>query len=174
MQRGQVSSGIPFIEKIHCWYVATLLQAWSPPSEFLLVVFTVSISNNVMGMDLLPVVWVPCRYNVCHNDLILLTSVANVVHIPGKIDPLLKSIETDISWEVQTWNHIAQSLQIVCKDDGRQNIFVSSTPPWHKTAYRNSIYSQTSNISRTKSQHLNISRLVLQLSLSNPFKPGVK
>ena len=30
-----------------------------------------------------------------------------------------------------------------------------------------------SNISRTESQHLNVSRLVLQLSLPNPLKPGV-
>ena len=30
------------------------------------------------------------------------------------------------------------------------------------------------NIRRTKSQHLNDSHLVLQLSLSNPLKPSVK
>ena len=36
------------------------------------------------------------------------------------------------------------------------------------------IYHQTSNISRIKSQNLNVSRLVLQLSLPNPLKPGVK
>ena len=35
-------------------------------------------------------------------------------------------------------------------------------------------YPQTSNIRDTKSQKLNISRLVLQLSLPNPLKPGVK
>ena len=35
-------------------------------------------------------------------------------------------------------------------------------------------YRQTSNISRTKSQTLNVSCLVLQLSLPNPLKPGVK
>ena len=33
---------------------------------------------------------------------------------------------------------------------------------------------QTSNISHTKSQNLNASRLVLHLSLPNPLKPGVK
>ena len=32
----------------------------------------------------------------------------------------------------------------------------------------------TSSSSRTKSQNVNISRLVLQLSLPNPQKPGVK
>ena len=35
-------------------------------------------------------------------------------------------------------------------------------------------YRKISNIRRTKSQNLNDSRLVLQLSLSNPLKPGVK
>ena len=33
---------------------------------------------------------------------------------------------------------------------------------------------QTSNIWRTKSLNLNVSHLVLQLSLFNPLKPGVK
>ena len=36
------------------------------------------------------------------------------------------------------------------------------------------IYRKVSNIRRTKSQHLNDSHLVLQSSLSNPLKPGVK
>ena len=35
-------------------------------------------------------------------------------------------------------------------------------------------YRKFSNISRTKSQNLNDSCLVLQLSLTNPLKPGVK
>ena len=35
-------------------------------------------------------------------------------------------------------------------------------------------YFQISDISRTKSQNLNVSRLVLQLSLCNILKPGVK
>ena len=35
-------------------------------------------------------------------------------------------------------------------------------------------YRQISNISRTKYQNLNVSLLVLQLSLRNPSKPGVK
>ena len=35
-------------------------------------------------------------------------------------------------------------------------------------------YCQTSNISHTKSQNSNVSHLILQLSLSNPLKPGVK
>ena len=35
-------------------------------------------------------------------------------------------------------------------------------------------YRQTSNTSFTKSQNLNVSHLVLQLSLGNVLKPGVK
>ena len=35
-------------------------------------------------------------------------------------------------------------------------------------------YRKISNISHTKFQDLNVSRLVLSLSLSNPLKPGVK
>ena len=38
----------------------------------------------------------------------------------------------------------------------------------------NIMYRKISNIRRTKSQTLNVSRLVLQLSLPNPMKPGVK
>ena len=36
------------------------------------------------------------------------------------------------------------------------------------------IYRKTSCISRTKSQNLNVSCILLQLSLLNPLKPGVK
>ena len=36
------------------------------------------------------------------------------------------------------------------------------------------LYRKTSSISRTKSQNLNVSNLVVQLSLLNPLKPGVK
>ena len=35
-------------------------------------------------------------------------------------------------------------------------------------------YRQTANVSHTKYQHLNVSRLLLQLSLPNPVKPSVK
>ena len=36
------------------------------------------------------------------------------------------------------------------------------------------IYQQTSNTSRTKFQNLNVYRPILQMSLANPLKPGVK
>ena len=38
----------------------------------------------------------------------------------------------------------------------------------------NECYRKTSSISRTKSQHLNVSCILLQLSSRNPLKPGVK
>ena len=37
-----------------------------------------------------------------------------------------------------------------------------------------STYRKTSSISQAKPQNLNVSRLVLQSSLPNPLKPGVK
>ena len=36
------------------------------------------------------------------------------------------------------------------------------------------MYRKTSSLSRTKSQDLNVSCLLLQWSLPNPLKPGVK
>ena len=36
------------------------------------------------------------------------------------------------------------------------------------------IYPELSNIRRTQPQNINVSRLVLKLSLPNPLKPGVK
>ena len=47
-------------------------------------------------------------------------------------------------------------------------------PNYHPLLQRKNNYHQTSNISHTKSPNFNVSRLVLQLSLSNPLKPGVK
>ena len=38
----------------------------------------------------------------------------------------------------------------------------------------NDNYSKTSSISRTKSQNLNVSSILLQLYSLNPLKPGVK
>ena len=35
-------------------------------------------------------------------------------------------------------------------------------------------YCKISNISRTQNQNLNDSRLIMQLPLPNPFKPGVQ
>ena len=49
-----------------------------------------------------------------------------------------------------------------------ENIFLNV----HMKQFLNN-YRQISNISHTKSQNLNVSCLVLQLSLSNPLKPGV-
>ena len=43
---------------------------------------------------------------------------------------------------------------------------------WHM--YATTAYRKISNIRRTKSPNLNVPRLVLQSSLTNPMKPGVK
>ena len=55
---------------------------------------------------------------------------------------------------------------------------VHTYQPWHlHLALPGSIsmtYRKTSSISRTKSQNLNVSNLVLQLSLLNPLKPGAR
>ena len=42
---------------------------------------------------------------------------------------------------------------------------------WH---WENSIYRKTSSISRTKSQSLNVSCILAQLSSLNPLKPAVE
>ena len=58
-----------------------------------------------------------------------------------------------------------------------QDISNSHADPTVTTASRDSHYAtyrKISNISRTKTQNPNDSRLALQLSLPNPQKPGVK
>ena len=44
----------------------------------------------------------------------------------------------------------------------------------YTTTQNNLIYRKKSSISRTKSQNLNVSCILLQLSSLNPLKPGVK
>ena len=51
---------------------------------------------------------------------------------------------------------------------------VSCDSIWFVWIFLRQIYRKISNIRRTKSPNLNVSRLVLQLSLPNPMKPGVK
>ena len=46
--------------------------------------------------------------------------------------------------------------------------------PYHERGCCRDVYRKTSSISRTKSQNFNVSNVVLQLSLLNPLKPGVK
>ena len=59
-----------------------------------------------------------------------------------------------------------------------QDYWVPSLAGLHKPEKDHSLgsgkYHKVSNISRTKSQSLTDSRLVLQLPLPNPLKPGVK
>ena len=53
-------------------------------------------------------------------------------------------------------------------------IWLFVLPTRNSAALLQTTYHKTSNISRIKSQNLNVSNLVLQLSLLNPFKLGVK
>ena len=48
------------------------------------------------------------------------------------------------------------------------------TLPWAIVITLYYEYRQFSNMSRTQSPNTNVSRLGLQLSLSNPLKPGIK
>ena len=48
------------------------------------------------------------------------------------------------------------------------NLNLFNVKEWHER------YHQFSNIRRTQSPNIIVSRLVLQLSLPNPLKPGVK
>ena len=52
--------------------------------------------------------------------------------------------------------------------------WIWSTVSWVYSLRPSDAYRKISNIRRTKSPHLNVSRLVLQSSLPNPMKPGVK
>ena len=60
---------------------------------------------------------------------------------------------------------------------------ISNTGPWSVNSRTHDCYPKqeeqrkyrkTSSINRTKSPNLNVSNLVLQLSLLNPLKPGIK
>ena len=57
---------------------------------------------------------------------------------------------------------------------GWLNFWFHLIGPWEMWTKIFNIYRQISNISHTKSQNLNVSRLILQLSLYNILKPGVK
>ena len=49
---------------------------------------------------------------------------------------------------------------------------VCKPAPWQM--YMSHMYRKISNLRRTKSPNLNVSRFVLQLSSPNPMNPGVK
>ena len=56
----------------------------------------------------------------------------------------------------------------------QRNYMIASGEAWFVHKSRENTYRQFSNISRAQSQSINVSRLVLQLSLPNPLKPGVE
>ena len=61
------------------------------------------------------------------------------------------------------------SIVLRNKSDGSSNRPLDADTEIFREKYR-----QTSNVSGTKFQQLNVSLLGLQLSLPNPLKPGVK
>ena len=69
-------------------------------------------------------------------------------------------------------SYTRKNFNVASSDDIFEGFFLFSRQFIHCQIYRN-WYRQISNISRTKSQNLNVSRLVLELSLPNPLKPGV-
>ena len=79
----------------------------------------------------------------------------------------LLSIETlvtnfnEIRFKIQLFSFMKLSLKVSSANCG-------------SSSYSRSIYRKTSNLSRTKSQSLNVSCVLAQLSSLNPLKPGVK
>ena len=78
----------------------------------------------------------------------------------------------------QIWQWLKESYKYFCKIENFHNEEILKrsfnnphlrSPPLIRPNYR-----KISNIRRTKSPNLNVSRLVLLLSLPNPTKPGVK
>ena len=68
------------------------------------------------------------------------------------------------------WNMAAVLSRIQCVNELKflPKVIHLTLMKWNET------YQKISNIGRTKSQNLNVSCLVLQLSLPNPLKPGFK
>ena len=64
--------------------------------------------------------------------------------------------------------------QLRCYDNRDVSQVIVSAVIQQQGLSQYSIYRQFSNIRRTQSQNITVSRLVLQLSLPNPMKSGVK
>ena len=108
-------------------------------------------------------------------------SIANALEILQSC--IKSSIGVNRSWiEYPHW--ITQCAELVWRSINK-NLFAFChflTLRWHRWQYHpcerpGSVYStyrKTSGISRTKSQNLNVSCILLQLSSPNPLKPGAK
>ena len=83
---------------------------------------------------------------------------------------LMQSCTKQLIYATQEWEGYTKPVGDVFK-----NIFLKEDILILPGLYQwKSQYCETSNISHTKSQNLNDSHLVLQLSLLNPLKPDVK
>ena len=76
-----------------------------------------------------------------------------------------KSLTVSLWWNPPCWSW--WHVEMVCCTVGSHR-----TLQWYMGSHCE--YRQTSNISRTKSQNVNVSCVVLQLSLPSPLKPGAK
>ena len=65
-------------------------------------------------------------------------------------------------------------VQIFPRELGQYHVCYVAKPSAAMILIMENNYRKVSNIRRTKSQNLKASRLILQMSLPNPLKPGVK
>ena len=100
------------------------------------------------------------------------------------LDVLNQSVHSIVYLTQLYFLHVYGQVQIYGRRspdvDEETSVFLSSLPDvlrygdGHRLTVAFCEYREISNISRTKSVNLNEFRLVLQLSLPNSFKPGVK
>ena len=87
-----------------------------------------------------------------------------------KSTPNIKTFKTTIFWNQSLhFNYIFSFIHLPSKSMYCNRLSCMSIRK-HNFSY----YRKTSSINHTKSQNLTVSRVVLQLSLPNPLKPGVK
>ena len=102
-----------------------------------------------------------------------------LVLVAGMLVPHILTMVAFLVLSYTAW-HTAKHANYVC--DANHCTLVTNRKSHRKNLRMTLIHigrshdmtSQTSNISHTKSQNLNVSRLVLQLFLPNPLKPGFK
>ena len=87
--------------------------------------------------------------------------------------PVLKQLRSMFCTEASSFSSVSQWL-LTPNDQSQSLNFQLNCPGLNCPSDHIITYRKVSNIRRTKSQNFNASRLILQLSLPNPLKPGVK
>ena len=77
------------------------------------------------------------------------------------------------AWYYSAWE-VASTSDTMQSDTYQWRLSTDREISHHTLFARNQNYSKISNIRCTKSPNLNVSRLIVQLSLPNPMTPGVK